>query len=254
MFFPDSKQQPVFAGLVALVLIGIAALEGMVVATKAREYRVIGSQPVQRTLTVSGIGKVRAAPDLGTLSAGVQVEAPTASEAQTKGNEKMATVIAALKRAGIAEKDLQSSNYSVHPRYEYVPRAPRQFKGYEASQNVEIRIRDLDRVNAVFDALRESDATNVGSLQLNIDDPEVYRTQARTDAIADARVRAEEIARALGVRLGPATNFNESSNGYTPPIFLERSMAIGGAPEEKADIQTGENEIRVDVSVTYAME
>lgn len=242
-------------------LVGVGAILGLALAfyaiaagiVKAREYHTIGAAPVQRTLTVSGTGKMRAAPDLAMLSAGVQLKASLASEAQTKANEKMATVLAALRRVGIADKDLQTSNYSVNPRYDYFSDKPR-LVGYEASQQVEVRIRDLDHVDAVLDALRMSDATNVSALQFTIDDPETLRAEVRKEAIADARARAQAIADALGVRLGSATRFNDSAGGFSPPIFMEHAMGSGGAPDEKADIQTGENEIRVDVTVTYTME
>ncbi|MDO8425668.1 MAG: SIMPL domain-containing protein [bacterium] len=237
----------VLGGILAITL---AVLAVATTAVKVREYRAVGSAPVERTLTVSGMGKVRAAPNLASVSAGITVEALNAADAQEQSNKKMESVLQEIRAAGIPEEDMQTSNYSVYPQYDYTDGVSR-IRGYAASQTVQVQIRDLDRVNAVFAALMKGGATNVDGLQFSIDDSEGLKAQAREQAIANAREQAQMIAEQLGVRLGKATQFSESGGAY-PPIMYDRAMGMGGggAPE----IQRGENEIAVSVTVTYAME
>jgi uncharacterized protein len=252
-FFPEKQHQPFFAALSGVLLASIAVFMVAATAVKIREYRVIGSTPVERTLTVSGMGSVRAASDVASVRAGVTVEAIDAGRAQRASNEKMENVVASLRGVGVSESDIQTSNYSVNPRYEYPRGGDRILRGHVASQSVFVTIRDLEIVNGVFDALRSSGATDVGALQFSIDDTEALEAQAREEAIMNARARAQTIASQLGVRLGKATNFSESGFG-SPPVMLERAMAAGGEMDSASNIQTGENEITSSVTVTYAME
>ncbi|MDO8462717.1 MAG: SIMPL domain-containing protein [bacterium] len=254
MVMPPLSRHVVLGVLGGLLAVALTVFTAAATAVKLREYRTIGSTPVERTLTVSGIGTVRAVPDLASISAGVTVEESDAARAQSEGNRLMRQVTDAVVGVGIPDLDLQTSDYSVYPRYEYPNTGDRILRGYTASQSVTVTIRNLDLVNAVLDALRTSGATNVGALQFTLDDPEQFHTQARTDAIADARVRAQNIATLLDVRLGPVTYFSESG-GAQPPVFLDYALGMGGAAEKSApDIQTGENNVVVSVSVTYRMD
>lgn len=253
MAFPSNEKESVLLVAVAALLgLAVAFLAVAAGAVKVREYAAVGSAPLPRTLSVSGTATVRATPDVASVEAGISVERPEAAAAQSQMNVGMVNILREVRSAGIPDADIRTSNYSVYPLYEYGTEGKRTLRGYEANQSVTIRIRELDRVNAVLEALRAGGATNVGSLRFDIDDPEVLRVEARANAIARARAQAETIASALGVRLGEATSFSESG-GIQPPIFYERALGMGGGGAAP-DVQAGENEVQVTVSVTYAME
>ncbi|MDO8622452.1 MAG: SIMPL domain-containing protein [bacterium] len=254
--WPDLKRQPLYAALVVILLLGATAWEVASVAGRMKQYRTIGksaSAPPQ--ITVSGEGKVRAAPDVAIVTVGFTEQGADVRSVQSLINTKTAALVAAVKRAGVAAADIQTSDFSVRPQHVYESgKAPR-VTGYQAQQSVEVRIRDLDRINEVLGTAGDAGATNIGGLQFTIDDPKELQAQARAAAVAQARVEAQRIADALGVRLGAPVAFSES--GGTPPSYPMRGLALdgmGGGEFEAPAVERGTNEITSHVTVTYALE
>ncbi|MBI4450174.1 SIMPL domain-containing protein [Candidatus Uhrbacteria bacterium] len=253
--WPDLKRQPLYAALVVILLLGATAWEVTAVAGKMKQYRTIGksaSAPPQ--ITVSGEGKVRAAPDVAIVTAGFTELGADARTVQSAINRRAAALVDAVKQAGVAQADIQTVDFSVSPQYAYGEgKAPR-VTGYGANQSVEIRIRDLDRINEVLGVVGDVGATNIGGLQFAIDDPKELRAQARQAAIAQARQEAARIADALGVRLGDPVSFKES--GGQPIYPMARGLAlsdIGGEEFDAPAIERGTNEITSHVTVTYEL-
>ena len=161
-----------------------------------------------RTLSLTGRAEVRAAPDMAVISAGTVSEANTAREALSANNETMAAVLKTIAAAGVAEKDIQTSNFSIQPKYTYPPRAsdgaqeaPR-IDGYTVSNTVTVLVRNLDRLGAVMDAVVSSGVNQMNGLNFTIAEPEPLRNEARKRAVADALARAQLYADAAGVKLG----------------------------------------------------
>lgn len=256
MLWPDSQKQPLYAALVVILLVGAIGLEVVAVANRMRQFGTIGEPaPQSRQIVVLGSGKVRGAPDVAVVTAGFTVQAADVSSAQSEANRKMTALIVAVKRAGVVAEDIQTSGFSLHPRYVYAQGDPPRITGYEAKQSIEVRIRNLNRINAVLGAAGDAGATNISGLQFTIDDPETLRGQARAEAIAEARAKAAAIARALGVKLGKPVSFQESFGGI-PPMFLERmapTMGMGG-DVSGTPVEQGTNEVVANVTVTFELE
>lgn len=228
--------------VVLIVFVGAKAKNEIKNETKIVEY--------QRTITVSADGKVFAKPDIGQISLSVTREAKTVSEAQKQSAEAINKVVAFLKGAGIDDKDIKTTNYNIYPKYDYY-KGKQTFIGYEVSQSLEIKIRNLEKSGDIIAGATDNGANIVGGLNFTIDDPDALKAEAQKQAIEKARTKAKDLASNLGVKLGKLMNFSE--NGYIPPIYYTKSaeaLGMGGGPVSP-EIPTGENEITSVVSLTY---
>jgi uncharacterized protein YggE len=206
----------------------------------------------RRVLTVSGQGEVRGAPDQAMLSAGVVTTARTAASALADNSRAMNEVFATLKRAGIADKDMQTSNFSVQPQYaaDKNGNTLRDITGYQVSTTVNVRVDDLSKVGPTLDALVSSGANSIGDIAFTIKNPKPLMAEARAAAVADAIARAQTLARAAGVTLGPITSINE--NGYSEPRPMYRMATMAAAPAP-TPIAAGEESVTAGVSITWSI-
>jgi hypothetical protein len=229
------------AGLIFAALAGSAAAKADT-----------GNGAERRVLTVSGQGEVRGAPNQAMLSAGVVTTARTAASALADNSKAMNEVFATLKRAGIADRDMQTSNFSVQPQYttDKNGNALQNINGYQVSNTVNVRVDDLAKVGPTLDALVSSGANSIGDIAFTIKDSKPLMAQARAAAVADAIARAQTLARAAGVTLGPITSINES--GYSEPRPMYR-MAAMAAPAPSTPIAAGEESVTAGVSITWAI-
>ncbi|MBI2483399.1 SIMPL domain-containing protein [Candidatus Uhrbacteria bacterium] len=254
--WPDYRKQPLFAGLFALVLLGAFAWELAAATEHARNAAAVRKPtPPIRELTVSGTGKVRGIPDTAVITAGMTVQGTEVRIVQSEVNKKTTALIAAVKRAGVAAEDIQTAQFSITPRYVYGERVAPSISGYEASQSVEVRIRNLEKVNTVLDAMGDAGATNIGNLQFIIDNPQGLQAEARERAIADARAKAGTISGQLRVRLVRAVGFQEGG-GYVPPMMplMLRGDMGGGEAVPAPTVEKGSQDIVSNVSVTFEIE
>lgn len=212
-----------------------------------------GSNAPPRVLTVTGQGEVHAAPNEALLSAGVVTTARTAGAALSDNASAMNQVFATLKRAGVPEKNMQTSNFSVQPQYatDKNGNTLRDITGYQVSNTVSVRVDDLSKVGPTLDALVASGANSIGDIAFTIKDPKPLMAKARTDAVADAIARAQVLAHAAGVTLGPIISISEG--GYSePPRPLYRMEAMAAAPAP-TPIAAGEESLTASVSITWAI-
>jgi uncharacterized protein YggE len=223
----------------------LASLAIALIATPALAQ--VNPPPV---ISVSGEGTVSVPPDLAVVDGGVTTDAKTAREAAEANNAAMAKVLAALKSAGIVEKDMQTSRLSLFPQYAQQTRpnpGPNVISGYRASNRVTIRVRDVTKVAGTIDALVSSGANEVGGINFMVTKASQLLDDARSDAIADARRKAEIYAKAAGVKLGAPISISEDSGSAPAPMMLRKM----GADVASAPVAQGEEVLRVNVSVSW---
>lgn len=210
-------------------------------------------QPLAGTrLDISATGEVSRVPDLAIISAGVQTLQPTATAAIEENATRMERVRAALKRAGIAEPDIQTSSISLNPEYRYAENQPPVLTGYRASNTVNVKFRDLKRSGAILDALVREGANQLNGPSLTIDKPEEAYDEARIKAIAVGRARAELYARALGMRVVRILSLSEGGGSFPGPMPVayarDAAMAVS-----KTEIIPGTQDIQVTVSISFEL-
>lgn len=202
-----------------------------------------------RTLTVNGTGEVSAAPDRAQLSTGVLTQATTAAAALAANSRAMIAVFDTLKRAGIAEKNIQTSNFSVSPQYTSAkPGGPSHISGYQVSNTVTVMVEKLDRVGPALDALVAAGSNQIDGPSFSIADPKPLLAKAREEAVKDAAARAQTLAAASGVTLGPIVSISESG-GYSPPQPMYRMAMTAAAPPPP--VAAGEESVSASVSITW---
>jgi uncharacterized protein YggE len=199
-------------------------------------------------ITVSGEATISVAPDLAQIDGGVTSEAKTAREASDANNAAMGKVLQALKSAGIAEKDFQTSRLSLQPQSAPNRSGPAVIVGYRASNHVTIRLRDVTKVASVIDTLVGAGANDIGGINFMVSQASKLLDDARGQAIADARRKAEIYARAAGVTLGAPLSISEE--GSPGPVF--RSKMVAGMAAA-APVAQGEETLAVTVSVAWTI-
>ena len=205
-------------------------------------------------LDVSASGEVTRVPDLAIISAGVQTLQPTATGAIEQNATRMERVRAALKRAGIADRDIQTSSINLNPEYRYVENQPPVLTGYRASNNVNVKFRDLKRTGAILDALVAEGANQISGPNLTIDKPETAYDEARIKAIAAGQARAELYARALGKRVVRLLSVSESGGYAPPPMPYARDMATSVSAVSKTEIDPGTQQLSVTVAMSFELQ
>ena len=211
------------------------------------------ADPAPRTLAMSGRGEVRGVPDTVTLSAGVTVQAPTAAAALAEDSTRMQAVIAALKKQGVADRNIQTARFSVAPQYAYANGQPARLTGYQATNQVSVHLDDVAKLGAMLDSLVSAGANQESSINFSIANPAPLLAEARTRAVADARARAETYAKAAGVALGPILEISESGAAVPRPIVM-REAAMALAPPAPPPIEAGEESVSASVSIVWQIQ
>jgi len=260
----DSKIK-LFRALTVVAMLA-AVLIGAMVISEVKGYRFIGGGvSASNTISVSGEGEVMATPDIATISFTIQEEAKSVSDAQNLASAKTKTVLAALKKVGVADKDIRTENYSSYPKYEWQqsrivcisapciqPQGKQVITGYIVSQSVAVTVRNLDLVNDVVAALGKSEVSNMYGPNFAIDKEDDLKALARKQAIDKARAKAEVLARDLGVTLVRIVSFSEGGN--YPIYAMSKAVGMGAtdaAVPPSPELPQGEQKITSSVTVTY---
>lgn len=236
-----------------LVLVIGAVYLALLARNAAKEHAYIGEPYAERdTIVIGAEGKVTALPDIASLSIGVTVEKKTVAEAQKESTDKMNAIIAKVRELGVAAEDIKTVDYSIYPQYDWVD--DRQVeRGFRVTQGVQVKIRDLSKIGATLAAAGEMGANQVGGVAFTIDDPEELRQQARLKGLEAAQRKAQALAEAAGVKLGRVVGFSESE-GYVPgPMYYESVQDQGSGGASMPSVQSGSQDVTVDVSVTYEL-
>lgn len=232
-----------------------AALGAAALPAAAMAQAVASGPTISGTrLDISATGEVTRVPDLAIISAGVQTLQTTATAAIEENATRMERVRAALKRAGIADKDIQTSSISLNPEYRYVENQPPQLTGYRASNNVNVKFRDLKRTGAILDALVKEGANQINGPSLTIDKPEAAYDEARVKAIAAGQARAELYARAMGKRVVRLISVSESGAYVPPPMPMAYARDAMGASAAKTEIDPGTQALQVNLSMSFELQ
>lgn len=210
---------------------------------------------------VSGTGKVTVTPDIATLQLGIEAQEASVSEAQAKASEAMDRVMTALTDNGVAEKDIQTRYFRIRQRTRWDEEQQQEVViGYRVTNEVVAKIRDMEKVSTIIDAVVAAggDYTRINNLNFSVDDPSAYYDEAREKAMADAKDKAEQIASLAGMKLGEPTYISESAVGpiYQRGVVYEMMVpapAPAPAPAIAPSISPGEIEISVNMQIAYSI-
>jgi uncharacterized protein YggE len=206
------------------------------------------AQTSPRTLTMNGEGEVRAAPDSVTLSAGVTSQAPSAAAALAANTTRMQSVFAALKKLGVADKDMQTSNFSISPQMSDAGNQPPHVTGYQVNNQVRVGLDDVSKLGAALDALVTAGANQMNSVDFTIKDSAPLLSDARGQAVADARAKAETYAKAAAVTLGPILSISENENSGPRPVYAPMPMMRAA---RAVPVAAGEESVTAQVSIVW---
>lgn len=237
----------IVGGIVAVLVIGAATL-GAVLARPSVTQAAQAGGNVIRQITVIGQGQASGTPDQAGVQLGIQSNAQTAREALDDNSAKMTTLIAKLKELGIADKDIQTSNFNVSATY---GENGQTVTGYQVSNTVSVTIKDVSKASDLLDQVVSAGANTVYGINLSIADPKALEAKARDGAVADARVRAEAMAKAAGGTVGEVLSISETINAASPipmAASMEKAMGAGAPP-----VQTGEQMVNAQVQITFAL-
>ena len=205
-------------------------------------------------LDVTAEGRSTRVPDVATVRAGVVSQGPTAAAALADNARRMERVLAALGRAGIAARDVQTASVSLNPQYRYADGQPPSITGYQASNSVAVRFRAIGKAGAVLDVLVAEGANQIEGPNLAIDHPEVALDEARTDAVKRARARAELYARAAGLAVDRIASIREAGQDAgdqpRPPVMYAMRAA---EPVAKTQVVAGERDLTVTLEVRFLL-
>lgn len=232
------------------LILGLAAATALA-GVPARAQVMPAQPPVMidgTVLEISAEGRTTRVPDMAVVQAGVTSQAATAGEAYAQANARMARVISALRAAGVAERDIQTSNVSLQPQYRNRDNQDPVIFAYQASNTVSVRFRDVAKAGAILDVLVKEGANTISGPNLVISKPDEAMDEARVDAMAKARTRAELYARAAGLRVERILTISDS--GDSPPIHIA-GLRAGYA--NSAGIVAGESEVSVTVTVRFLL-
>jgi uncharacterized protein YggE len=203
-------------------------------------------------ISVGGEGRVSVAPDMALLSIGASAKEDTVAAANSAVQAAMDRLLSSLRANGVAEEDIQTSQFTINPEYDYQLSEPR-LTGYRVTHTLQVKVRNIDGVGQVIDDGVEAagDLVQVGGISLTVDDTSAFSDQARELAMADAKAKAEELARLADVEMGKPISISESSSTPGRPIYYSADMAMLPATGGATEISPGELEVVVSVQITY---
>jgi uncharacterized protein YggE len=211
----------------------------------------VTTTPIAGTeLDVSATGTSTRRPDVAIISAGVVTQASKAGDAMAANAKAMTATIAALKRAGVTDRDIQTQSINLQPQYRYGDNQPPVLTGYQASNRVSVKLRELTAAGGVIDALVAAGANQIDGPSLSVDHPEAALDEARSKALATARARAELYAKAAGLTVRRIVRISET-DGAPPPV---RPLAMMASKRDEATpFEAGEQELTVNLSVVFEL-
>ena len=213
------------------------------------------STPPEHTISVTGTGRVVISPDVADLRVGVSATKPTVKAARAAAAESMTRVVAALKKLGIADADIQTTTLSLQPIYDYSTNSnPPRLTGYQLQNAVAVTVRDLDKVGDAIDDSLAAGATTFDGVSFRVDDPAKAEAQAREAAMAQAKSKADTLAKGAGVSIGGVASISETASPVPYPIMYARDAAGALAAPDKSvatPVENGTNEVTVTVAVSF---
>ncbi len=242
----QAKHKIITAAIVSALVLGmtICLTDNISAAAPAAE------EPPQRTITVTGEGSVTLDVDTASIAIGVQSEDKEASKAVAANTSQAKQVLERLKQAGIDDKDIQTANFTVYPRQQYDAEGKPTETTYVVENTVYVKVRNLEKIGEILDSVIKAGANNIHSIQFDVADKTSAFQKALENAIQDARVKAEVVAKASNVKLGPV--YSVQVIGENIPTMYGRGMLQAAAPADaKVPISGGQTEITATVTVVF---
>ncbi len=247
---------------IPLVAITLSIFLVVLTINSLKENKYIGGGvAASNVISVTGEGETFAIPDIATFNFSAQATGKTVTEAQAQVTKIIDSALVEVKKGGVEDKDIQTTDYSANPKYEYIngvcttggmcKPSTQNIIGYDVSQTISVKVRKVDTAGTILGAIGGTGVTNVSGLSFTIDDKTKLESDARTKAIADAKTKANELAKELGVSLVRIVSFNESNGGGT--VMYAKTdmvtMSAGAAPAPQLPV--GQNKISSNVTITY---
>jgi len=204
-----------------------------------------------RIISLTGHGEVRSTPDIAFVTTGVLSQGATAADALAANTKAMTDLFAALKDAGLEDKDIQTSNFTVQPRYDFSNGQAPKLVGYDVSNNVTVKLRKIDAMGALLDKLVQSGSNQITGISFDVSKPEEAMDQARKLATQDATRKAKLYAQAMGIELGNVMQVSEGSSAPPPAVPFVRGAAIMKADAAPVPVAAGEQTLAADVNVIW---
>lgn len=236
-----------------MALAALAAIPGAAGAAAAQTITMPAILPDGTILDVTATGKTTRTPDLATIDAGVVTQATTAAAALSDNSARMARVLAALRKAGVESRDIATSTVRLNPQYRYADNQPPAITGYQATNTVTVKFHDIAKSGSILDALVAQGANQIDGPNLSLENPDAALDEARTDAVARARARAELYAKAAGLSVSRIVSIDENHEnaGSPPPRPVMYARAEAAAP--KTVIEPGQTDVTVTLSVRFLL-
>jgi uncharacterized protein YggE len=232
-----------------------AALLASAAAPAVAQVPSVAAAPLSGTaLTLSAFGEVKTAPDMAAISLGVLTQGPTAEDASRANAERMNAVMTALRRAGVAERDIQTSGLNLSPQYVYDQGQPPRLNGYQARNQVTVKVTDLAHLGATLDGAVAAGANEVQGIAFGLKNPTAAEDEARRRAVAALQAKAGVYAQATGMRIVRMISLSEGG-GYQapPPRPIPMVAGVARMKAEDTSISPGETTVRIDVEATYEL-
>ncbi len=263
---PENRQMRCAAVVALWLLVAFLAVQ---VVSGLEGLRYIGTGvAAANTIEVTGHGQVLAVPNIATFTFSVVADNATVAGAQAKATAEINTITNYLTGQGISAADIQTTDYSIEPQYEYqqacpmletssgapypCPSGKQMLTGYEVSQTTTVKVEDTSKAGALLSGVGSNGATQVSGLTFTFADPNAPQDQARAMAIADAKQKAQVLASELGVSLVQVVSFNENTGGIEPlPLYATASGASISSAPAAPTISAGQNTVTDDVTITY---
>jgi len=242
-------RRPMLRPLLLATLVALGTTMTACAQTQPAAYAI----PADGTLlSVSASADVKHAPDVATISAGVVTQAADANSAMRANAGQMQKVMAAIRDAGIAEKDIQTSGVNLNPNYKYAENQAPTITGYQASNTVNLKVRDLAKLGKVLDALVASGANQVNGPSFEIDQPDAVQDEARRAALGKAQARAGMYAKSLGLQVRRIVSISEGG-GFQPPMPVPMVRMAAMAKDAGTEISPGENTVGASIDVVFEL-
>ena len=237
------------------LILAIALAFGTPMTACAQPQTATGyAMPADGTLlSVSAEASAKRVPDVATISTGVVTQAADANAAMRANAVQMDKVMAAIKAAGIGERDVQTSGINLNPQYKYVENAPPSIVGYQASNTVNVKVRDLSKLGKVLDAFVEQGANQVNGPSFEVDKPDEAYDEARVAALKKAQARAQTYADALGLKVRRIISIGEGGASFPRPMPMLRAMAADAGFAKETAISPGESTLSVNIEVVFEL-
>lgn len=232
-----------------LLIGGVAAL-ALLAGACTGETEVTVEQPRETGISVTGTGSVTVVPDIGVISIGVEATGPTVGEARTAAADAMTAITQSAIGNGVEERDIRTEYFNIWPQYSYPEGGAPQVTGYTVNTSAAIKVRNVDSLSQVLDGAIAAggDLVRVNNFSFSVDEPEQYLAEAREEAMADAKARAEQLAQLSGASLGAVRAVNEYTGGGVPMPYEAAAGQGGGGVTPTSP---GEQQVTLNVTVTY---